>query len=386
MFFASNRLYFPKLDAYTRRIPFSLPVLSLPSYESSHRLYSQRLAQLLADSQLLTIAKLEFSQLSSRERDDLLKLSSLGLGIVIFSCILLLLWVAAQKKTSVTHSIKYTAAISPSRHQIHRILSMFLVPTPTARSRFPTDFLRHTTTGIVELDLVLLLTGMASGKLELREIGAEKNPLDSLVLLLKGTLEVDGYKLRIKVGKKMWAKVSSWIVLGSYSDSQPAVSTVQTVLNLDLVPYASLERTLKSFVHSTCSGGRCTVEFSVLAPHLRCLSDHFVLCAVPFIYSAYGSTFRMPTPMLLTLERVVEILSSSCSSPPSVNQNGSMQILSCMNTSVEYASSLYELAQENYAGTEDHSWQWTERRTLLLWKAALVKVGWVQRWVVVVSK
>ncbi|KAE9386328.1 hypothetical protein BT96DRAFT_928276 [Gymnopus androsaceus JB14] len=120
--------------------------------------------------------------------------------------------------------------------------------------------------------------------------------------------------------------------------------------------------------------------------------------------------------MLLSLKRVVEILSTitittttpSNSTPTSLlnakaNTNANLdsiptsetplQILSCTNTSAEYTSALGARAL-GFArkGSSIESESETAARTpatssgMLQWHAAVIKAGWVQRWVVTVRR
>ncbi|KAJ3928967.1 MAG: hypothetical protein NXY57DRAFT_1018793 [Lentinula lateritia] len=260
---------------------------------------------------------------------------------------------------------------------------------------------------------------------------------------MKGSLEVDEYQFKLKVGKKMWASVASWVVLAGYGGTTTAPKTksvdflqctryVQRVpsgqyapilrsiqpfhsestmkLDLDFVPYASFESTVKSFIQSMPLSENqnidAVLEFTVLAPHVKWLSREYVLCAIPFIYTngrnansiiksdATPPPTLTPTPMLLSFKQVIENLTSLSSS-------SSLQILSCTNTSSECSSSLREIVRERdlvgldgglnpkghaHGGCGEESSSWMRERSMMLWQAAILRAGWVQRWVVVVSR
>ncbi|KAJ3902048.1 hypothetical protein F5879DRAFT_965890 [Lentinula edodes] len=384
-----------------------------------------------------------------------------------------------------------------AKHHISRSLSSVIIPTPSGKSRFPASFLRvagaagvsrvaavtvpryandankvsgvvdpGNVVNVVEIEAAALLAGLVSGKLELRDrwIGEEgnddfgtkgpnhshyKDSLDELISLMKGSLEVDEYQFKLKVGKKMWASVASWVVLAGYGGTttapktkgvdflqctryvqrassgqyapiirsiQPFYSESTMKLDLDFVPYASFESTLKAFIHSMPLSENqnidAVLEFTVLAPHVKWLSREYVLCAIPFMYTngrnansiiesdATPPPTLTPTPMLLSLKQVIEILTSLSSS-------SSLQILSCTNTSSECSSSLREIVRERdlvgldgglnpkghahsecggYGGCGEGSSSWMRERSMMLWQAAILRAGWVQRWVVVVGR
>ncbi|KAJ3877159.1 hypothetical protein F5051DRAFT_504115 [Lentinula edodes] len=382
-----------------------------------------------------------------------------------------------------------------AKHHISRALSSVIIPTPSGKSRFPASFLRvagaagvsrvaavtvtryandankvsgvvdpGNVVNVVEIEAAALLAGLISGKLELRDrwIGEEgnddfgtkgsnhshyKDSLDELISLMKGSFEVDEYQFKLKVGKKMWASVASWVVLAGYGGTttapkikgvdflqctryvrrassgqhapiirsiQPFYSESTMRLDLDFVPYASFESTVKAFIHSMPHSENqnidAVLEFTVLAPHVKWLSREYVLCAIPFMYpngrnansiiksDATPPPTLTPTPMLLSLKQVIENLTSLSSS-------SSLQILSCTNTSSKCSSSLREIVRERdlvgldgglnpkghahsecggYRGCGESS-SWMRERSMMLWQAAILRAGWVQRWVVVCS-
>ncbi|KAJ4463473.1 hypothetical protein C8J55DRAFT_494337 [Lentinula edodes] len=341
-----------------------------------------------------------------------------------------------------------------------RALSSVIIPTSlSGKSRFLASFLR--VAGAARIEAAALLAGLVSGKLELRDrsrwIGEEgnddfgtkgpnhsrsKDSLDKLILLMKGSLEVDEYQFKLKVGKKMWASVASWVVLAGYGGTttapktkgvdflqstryvqrapsgqhapiirsiQPFYSESTMRLDLDFVPYASFESTVKAFIHSMPLSENqnidAVLEFTVLAPHVEWLSREYVLCAIPFMYTngrnansiiksdATPPPTLTPTPMLLSLKQVIENLTSLSSS-------SSLQILSCTKTSSEWSLSLREIVRERdlvgldgglnfkghahsecggYRGCEEESSSWMRERSMMLWQAVILRAGWVQR-------
>ncbi|KAJ3862075.1 hypothetical protein EV359DRAFT_65939 [Lentinula novae-zelandiae] len=362
------------------------------------------------------------------------------------------------------------------KHHISRALSSVIIPTPSGKSRFPASFLRvagaarvsrvaacdmndaDKVSGIVEIEAAILLAGLVSGKLELRDrwmeeegiVGTKgsdfdhsrsKDSLDELISFMKGSLGVGGYQFKLNVGKKMWASVASWVVLAGYGGTTtapktkgvdfsqctryvqiasfgryaPIIRSIQPLhpestmkLDLDFVPYASFESTVKAFIHSIPLSKNQNIdailEFTVLAPHVKWLSREYVLCAIPFMYTNDGRNANSiiksdatppptltPTPMLLSLKQVIENLTSLSSS-------SSLQILSCTNTSSECSSSLREIVRERdlvgldgglnpkghaHGGCGEESSSWMRERSMMLWQAAILRAGWVQRWVVV---
>ncbi|KAJ3999264.1 hypothetical protein F5050DRAFT_1709883 [Lentinula boryana] len=316
--------------------------------------------------------------------------------------------------TTITPSLN----VPRRRHQIFRALSSFVVPTPLVKSRFPANFLRLAISSsgsssansldTVQIDLALLLTYLFSGRLELRERWKENegnniNFLNPLELLLKGTLEVDGYRFKLKIGRKIWASVSSWVFLAGYVGSLTTTATVSPQsappapparfmqhirtlkIDLDSASYASLETTLKTFIISIPFGGQGLVEFSVLAPQIKWFSTEFVLCAISFRHPVSNDT-PTPTPMLLSLKHVIEILSSACTS--SSSDLSPLQIISCTNSSFERSSALSQAVRDRDSGEGNAYGEgaWMRKRSIMMWQAAVLHVGWVQRWVVVVSK
>ncbi|KAJ3741728.1 hypothetical protein DFH05DRAFT_244845 [Lentinula detonsa] len=259
----------------------------------------------------------------------------------------------------------------------------------------------------IEIDTALLLTYLFSGRLELRERWKENegnnidflNPLESL---LKGTLEVDGYRFKLKIGRKIWASVSSWVFLAGYGGNLTTTATVSPQsapparftrdirplkIDLDSASYASLEIILKAFIISIPSGGQGLVEFSVLAPQIKWFSTEFVLCAISFRHPVSNDT-PTPTPMLLSLKHVIEILSSACTS--SLSDLSPLRIISCTNSSSERSSALCQVVRDRDSGEGRRNaygeGAWMRKRSIMIWQAAVLQVGWVQRWVVVVSK
>ncbi|KAH7869654.1 uncharacterized protein C8R40DRAFT_1130235 [Lentinula edodes] len=431
--------------------------------------------------------------------------SLLFLSLLVLHALLKRILSLTGLKTT-THSINNALNIEPNtphtqyrraKHHISRALSSVIIPTPSGKSRFPASFLRVAgaarvsrvaavtvpryandadkisgvvdpgkVVNVVEIEAAVLLAGLVSGKLELRDrwMGEEgdddfgikgpnhsrsKDSLDELISLMKGSLEVYEYQFKLKVGKKMWASVASWVVLAGYGGTttapktkgvdflqctryvqrassgqyapiirsiQPFYSESTMKLDLDFVPYASFESTLKAFIHSMPLSENqnidAVLEFTVLAPHVKWLSREYVLCAIPFMYTngrnansiiesdATPPPTLTPTPMLLSLKQVIEILTSLSSS-------SSLQILSCTNTSSECSSSLREIVRERdlvgldgglnpkgharsecggYGGCGEGSSSWMRERSMMLWQAAILRAGWVQRWVVVVGR
>ncbi|KAJ3851052.1 hypothetical protein EV368DRAFT_83917 [Lentinula lateritia] len=440
-----------------------------------------------------------------------------GLAIITLSSLLflfLLVLHAFVKKflsftglKTTTHSVNNTPALNIDsnttytqyrhpRHHISRALSSIIIPTSSGKSRFPASFLRvaeaarvsrvaacdlndadkvlgivdlGNVVNAVEIEAAILLAGLVSGKLELRDrwmeeegdVGTKgsnhsdfdhsrsKDSLDELISLMKGSLEVGEYQFKLNVGKKMWASVASWVVLAGYGGTTtapktkdvdflqctryaqrassgqyaPIIRSIQPLhpestmkLDLDFVPYASFESTVKAFIHSMPLSENqnidAVLEFTVLAPHVKWLSREYVLCAIPFMYTNGRNANSItksdttpppmptPTPMLLSLKQVIENLTSLSSS-------SSLQILSCTNTSSEYSSSLREVVRERdlggldgglntqghahgecggYGGCGEESSSWNRERSMMLWQAAILRAGWVQRWVVVVSR
>ncbi|KAJ4467526.1 hypothetical protein C8R41DRAFT_855523 [Lentinula lateritia] len=427
--------------------------------------------------------------------------SPLFLLLLVLHAILKKLSLTGLKTT--THSINNAPSLNiepntphtqyrRAKRRISRSLSSVIIPTPSGKSRFPASFLRvagaarvsrvaavtvpryandtdkvsgvvdpGNVVNVVEIEAAVLLAGLVFGKLELRDrwIGEEgnddfgtkgpnhcshyKDSLDELISLMKGSLEVDEYQFKLKVGKKMWASVASWVVLAGYGGTTTAPKTksvdflqctryVQRVpsgqyapilrsiqpfhsestmkLDLDFVPYASFESTVKSFIQSMPLSENqnidAVLEFTVLAPHVKWLSREYVLCAIPFIYTngrnansiiksdATPPPTLTPTPMLLSFKQVIENLTSLSSS-------SSLQILSCTNTSSECSLSLREIVRERdlvgldgglnpkghaHGGCGEESSSWMRERSMMLWQAAILRAGWVQRWVVVVSR
>ncbi|KAJ3925319.1 MAG: hypothetical protein NXY57DRAFT_1044205 [Lentinula lateritia] len=97
---------------------------------------------------------------------------------------------------------------------------------------------------VVEIEAAVLLAGLVFGKLELRDrwmeegdVGTKgsnhsdfnhshsKDSLDELISLMKGSFKVDEYQFKLKVGKKMWASVASWVVLADYGGTMTAPKT-----------------------------------------------------------------------------------------------------------------------------------------------------------------
>ncbi|KIK63752.1 hypothetical protein GYMLUDRAFT_40817 [Collybiopsis luxurians FD-317 M1] len=325
----------------------------------------------------LSTMRHEFSGLQQRER-SLIAAIGFGLSILFYLVSISVFLRYTRKKTKSAKSTLNSSSFVNRHQQIHRALSSFIVPTPQGRSRFPADFYLASTqisssnVNAIKLDLAIFLARLLSGRLELRE-----DSLGSLESLVKGSLCVDEYQTTLSVGKKMWADVASWILLGSYGSSGGAMAnknSTQGVLDLDFVPYGSLESTIKSLVLSLPFGSRAVVEFTTLSPHIKWLSKDFALCAVPFLYSRQDSQMEAPTPtpMLLSLNQVIAILSLRCYSP-------SLGIISCTNSSADFSTNLQRLAREL---APCH----VEQKALHLWQAALLNAGLIHRWVVVVSK
>ncbi|KAJ3836059.1 hypothetical protein F5878DRAFT_626195 [Lentinula raphanica] len=343
----------------------------------------------------------------------------------LFCCSLLvsLHYIFSRKKSAATPTMNTSIASLNSLHTRNRLarsLSTFVVPTPLSKSRFPTGFLLRVIPprdNTIQIDLALLLASLISGKLELRDQwidnGNDKDepgyvhPLD---LLLNGTLEVNDYRIQLKVGRKIWASVSSWVLLVGYGGTSTATAETSTQfapkpfdtpieqfgqhirssikIDLDYASYASLELILKTFVVSIPSGGQGLVEFNVLAPQVKWLSKEFVLCAISFTYSdlADDASKPTPTPLLLSLKHVIEILSSVCTSLSS--DSSAPHILSCTNSSSDHASALCQTVRDGDFGERENGCEqgWNGKRSMMIWQAALLRIGWVQRWVVVVSK
>ncbi|KAI0373029.1 hypothetical protein BV20DRAFT_1119564 [Pilatotrama ljubarskyi] len=179
-------------------------------------------------------------------------------------------------------------------------------------------------------------------------------------------------------------------------ENAPAVS-------LDCVPYHALERTVRKLQDALAPGSYLTVGLTTRAgPAARAslLDPKTIITALPFFPRAYlrarprpnaeehasaNNSERSTTPLLATLPHVLSLLTSG-RSPLSVTL--------VRNVSAEYAVFLRRSVRD----LED-DWEirdafvrewgvrgWREERVCTAWEAALVDIGWVAGWAVVVRK
>ncbi|KAI0362515.1 hypothetical protein OH77DRAFT_1584913 [Trametes cingulata] len=176
-------------------------------------------------------------------------------------------------------------------------------------------------------------------------------------------------------------------------ENAPAVS-------LDCVPYHALERTIRKLQDALAPGSYLTVGLTTragAAARASLTDPKTIITALPFFPRAYLRACARPTssananderttaPLLATLPHVLSMLTSG-PRPLSVSL--------VRNVSAEYA----EFLRRSVRDLED-DWEirdafvrewgvrgWREERVCTAWEAALVDVGWLAGWAVVVRK
>jgi hypothetical protein len=169
----------------------------------------------------------------------------------------------------------------------------------------------------------------------------------------------------------------------------PLVSTnVDTVLCFDFLRHAHLKPFIRNLQISLEPSASVTFEFTTLGSSIASFSTPFILCALPYLPRQRDGRLlcrRTSNPLLASLHQIIE-LATSGSSP--------FVIESVRNVSGEYATILDTITAE----LEDNRQQrnsfieqfgkecWREHRFLTAWESALLRVGYLTRWVVIVRK
>jgi len=179
----------------------------------------------------------------------------------------------------------------------------------------------------------------------------------------------------------------------SYSLTPPLVSpNTPSTLYLDFIPHPQLEASIRNLQSVLRKGIPATLEFTTIAPHISFLSTSFILCALPFLPRKHLATdqnqetaLRTSTPLLTSLHRVIELLTSTPSK---------LTIESILNVSASCVTGLNALEGElqddrgirtafiDKWGVEG----WREHRLMMAWEAGLLSAGYLTRWIVVVRK
>ncbi|PSR77625.1 hypothetical protein PHLCEN_2v7815 [Hermanssonia centrifuga] len=281
------------------------------------------------------------------------------------------------------------------------------------------------------MPLRLILDDVISGAVELRL------PAVDLPIFMTNTLQAQGWEMKMDVeaswwyyGKESWT-LSSNVPLAPASlkqtglaqptlvpslnvphsaeqartSSEPMLSDTSVVHNsaprecmmftLDTIPYARLDAFIRDFQASLSFGTTAMLGFSTCSSSVSFLSTRFVLASIPFLprrFAAskrsgktYPSARRTVTPLLTSLDGIVKLLVSGPSP---------LAIESVQNVSKDYAKYLSRYVQDLTQAPDVRTkfvanWGiegWREERLLATWEDALVNIGSLQRWVILVRK
>ncbi len=167
------------------------------------------------------------------------------------------------------------------------------------------------------------------------------------------------------------------------------------MFTLDTIPYARLDAFIRDFQASLSFGTTAMLGFSTCSSSVSFLSTRFVLASIPFLprrFAAskrsgktYPSARRTVTPLLTSLDGIVKLLVSGPSP---------LAIESVQNVSKDYAKYLSRYVQDLTQAPDVRTkfvanWGiegWREERLLAAWEDALVNIGSLQRWVILVRK
>jgi hypothetical protein len=158
---------------------------------------------------------------------------------------------------------------------------------------------------------------------------------------------------------------------------------------IDSLPYPSLEPSVRTIQSSLQPGSIVVFEFTTIAADIPFLSDQFVFCCLPFMPRRYlprnHSSCRTSTPLLASLHRIIEVLSSGPSNTT---------IKRITNVTTNHVTALHMMEQSlvndqvvrldliRKWGVEG----WREHRIMIAWEAGLLSAGYLQRWNVIVRK
>jgi hypothetical protein len=164
-------------------------------------------------------------------------------------------------------------------------------------------------------------------------------------------------------------------------------------LCLDHMPHSQMKQFIRAAQATLQPGDRLAIEFTALSPAIAFLGDSFLLCTIPFIplrqtpleAPYYTASFPMSTPLLTSLHRILDLLSSGPTP---------LAICSIHNLSQVYATQLHDDVKtfEEDRGIRAamveqigmNNWRWLKLMTN--WKVGLLTAGKIVTWVVMVQK
>jgi hypothetical protein len=163
-----------------------------------------------------------------------------------------------------------------------------------------------------------------------------------------------------------------------------------TVTSLDYVPRTHLASFVRNFQATLVPGAPATLEFTTRGHSVKILDKSFILSILPFLPRRYVDQGRMSTMLFIPLHQVIELLTTT----NDTSGHATLAISSVQNVSENYAIALDTIAitLQDHRKVRDsfvRKWGmqgWREQMFWMVWEAALFKLGFLQRWVIVIRK
>ncbi|KAF8559708.1 hypothetical protein OG21DRAFT_1600347 [Imleria badia] len=251
----------------------------------------------------------------------------------------------------------------------------------------------------VNIPLEVIIKDTINGVVEFR------NPSTDLANLIGSGATANGHTIRINIGWKWWIKYFQWWMLpkeaptGQFKSGQMLglsdwphrnISTANlTPLDLSPSSFALPSSTscpllcLDCLPHCTIpflsAGSKVTLEFTTFSSSLRMLSTAQILSAIPFTISERSR--RRPRSLVSVLKQL------------SASYGPNMVIDSLSNVSVGYEQALRHV-YKSFSVEQKIRETWVKNVGIKAWRremflvaleAALVRLGWVERWAVQVT-
>ncbi|KAJ7583062.1 hypothetical protein C8J56DRAFT_1168043 [Mycena floridula] len=267
-----------------------------------------------------------------------------------------------------------------SQLELFQALSTIVIPSKgTWTASVAVNSLLIRTGRNVKISLSSLIAGICSGKLELRD------PYNDLAQLVQGQLQVYSWNFSLDLDWSWpkWLSVSIWLMGRRCSKSKPQIPILS---NFDQVLSLDTEQEIPDFVSKLSPNAPAAIEFTLLSPNITPSLQNtcFVLSIMPFLPNSHGAS-RSPSPFQLTLHGILDLLSTN---------HSEVSIAAIHNVTATYADLLHTahdgILQDRETRTriieQNGVSAWREQRFMLVWEAALMTAGYLNRWVIVLNK
>ncbi|RDB21066.1 hypothetical protein Hypma_011805 [Hypsizygus marmoreus] len=159
-------------------------------------------------------------------------------------------------------------------------------------------------------------------------------------------------------------------------------------IDIDFIEYSDLERTLRAVRSQLQPGCSVSMEFTAIEAHVTFLSDEFILCAIPFLTPKQirpSSARRTTTPLLVSLHRITEYLTTGTSSTSiETITNATSERITALRLLHKNLLTDRALRSALIRNLEEQGWR--EHRFMVSWEAELLAAGLLSRWAIVIRK